>query len=164
MRSMEADGNRATTLWLTENLLTLDKNVKAMKMNTRIIMTASALVMGLGGLSLTFMPDVILMAITIEASKPAILVMQILGALYFGFAMLNWMSKGNLIGGIYNRPVAVANFSHFLIAGLALLKALASNPGVSSFLWTAGIIYLVLAAAFGVMLFQHPLREAAAEV
>jgi hypothetical protein len=24
-------------------------------------------------------------------------------ALYVGFAMVNWMAKGNLLGGIYNR-------------------------------------------------------------
>jgi len=31
--------------------------------------------------------------------------MQIIGSFYFAFAILNWMSKGSIIGGIYNRPI-----------------------------------------------------------
>ena len=45
--------------------------------------------------------------------------MQIIGSLYFALAILNWMSKGSFIGGIYNRPIAIANLTHFVIAGLA---------------------------------------------
>lgn len=128
-------------------------------MNTKLIMTLSALILGLAGIILTFMPDTTAAYLDIEVNKPAMLMIQIVGALYFGFAMLNWMIKGSLIGGIYNRPIAVANFSHFLIAGLALIKGLLSEKTLSNSLWIAGCLYLALGIAFGIILMRHPMRE-----
>ena len=64
-----------------------------------------------------------------------IIVLQLLGGLYFGFGMLNWTAKGNLTGGIYSRPVAMGNLTHFVMGGLALLKfAIRNNvpPGFGS--------------------------------
>ncbi|MEQ8687993.1 MAG: hypothetical protein RIE86_21995 [Imperialibacter sp.] len=129
-------------------------------MNTKIIMTLAAVILGTTGIALTFMPDVLLDYAGMEESETALLLMQILGALYFAFAMLNWMSKGSLIGGIYNRPVAVANMTHFLIGGLALVKVLMSNPNASYLIWIAGVIYTAFAVCFGIILFRHPVGEA----
>lgn len=78
-------------------------------MNTQLIMTACAIILGAAGLLLTFAPDVAIASLDIESNKASVWMMQILGALYFAFAMLNWMNKKSPIGGIYNRPVAVAN-------------------------------------------------------
>ncbi|MEQ8413903.1 MAG: hypothetical protein RIB71_05535 [Imperialibacter sp.] len=128
-------------------------------MNTKIIMTLAAVIMGTAGIALTFMPDALLNYAGMEQSETALLLMQILGALYFAFAMLNWMSKGSLIGGIYNRPVAVANMTHFLIAGLALVKVLMSNSQSSHLIWIAGVIYAAFAVCFGIILFRHPVAE-----
>ena len=44
------------------------------------------------------------------------------------FAMLNWMAKGVIIGGIYSRPIVIANLAHFLIGDLELIKAVI-HPG-----------------------------------
>jgi len=129
-------------------------------MNTKIIMTLAAVILGTAGIALTFMPDALLNYAGMEKSETALLLMQILGALYFAFAMLNWMSKGSLIGGIYNRPVAVANMTHFLIGGLALVKVLMSNSNASYLIWTVGVIYAAFAVCFGIILFRHPVREA----
>ena len=85
-------------------------------------MTLSAIVMFSAGINLTFAPDLMLNFLNLEANQTTIFLLQIVGALYFGFGMLNWMNKGRPIGGIHNRPVAIANLSHFMIAGLALLK------------------------------------------
>ncbi|MEQ8811583.1 MAG: hypothetical protein RIE59_21110 [Imperialibacter sp.] len=128
-------------------------------MNTKIIMTLAAVIMGTAGIALTFMPDALLNYAGMEESETALLLMQILGTLYFAFAMLNWMSKGSLIGGIYNRPVAVANMTHFLIAGLALVKVLMSNPNASYLMWGVGVVYSAFAVCFGIILFRHPVAE-----
>ncbi len=128
-------------------------------MNTKLILTASALFLGSAGLALTFIPAEILGYFKIEATKLLQLFLQIGGALYFSFALLNWMSKANIIGGIYNRPIAVANFTHFFIAGLALIKALISNPDLMYGIWAIGILYTAFAISFGVILFTHPLSE-----
>ncbi|WP_416865604.1 MAG: hypothetical protein ACMVP2_25100 [Imperialibacter sp.] len=129
-------------------------------MNTKIIMTLAAVILGTAGIALTFMPDALLNYAGMEESETSLLLMQILGAMYFAFAMLNWMSKGSLIGGIYNRPVAVANMTHFLIGGLALVKVLMSNSNASYLIWTVGVIYAAFAVCFGIILFRHPVREA----
>ncbi len=87
-------------------------------MNTKLIMTLSALFLALTGLTLTFLPEEIIDLAGAPSSKTFLLILQILGALYFGFALLNWMAKGSTIGGVYNRPISIANFTHFLIGGL----------------------------------------------
>ena len=119
-------------------------------------MTLSAAVLGVIGIGLTFFPAEVLRYLGIGSSTPLLIILQLLGALYFGFAMLNWMAKGAIIGGIYNKPISVANASHFLIGGLALVKALISNPASPIFLWILGAIYLFFAICFGIIFNRHP--------
>ena len=70
--------------------------------------------------------------------------------------MLNWMSKGNLIGGIYNRPIVVANLTHFVIAELVLIKGIYTNPSLSNIIWKITIIYSIFTILFGIALLKHP--------
>lgn len=119
-------------------------------------MILSALTMGAIGIALSFSSDIILAHLGIEVNRVTVFLMQILGALYFAFAMLNWMSKSSIIGGIYNRPTAVANFTHFLIAGLALLKGIISNPELPFVIWGLAIVYVIFGCLFGIILFVHP--------
>jgi len=128
-------------------------------MNTKIVMTISSLIMGATGLILTFAPDIVMGSLNIETNQTSILLGQVIGALYFGYSMLNWMTKEGLIGGIYKRPIAIANSSHFLIAGLAIVKSLLSNPGLPRAIWTAGLVYTVLGLLFIIILFRHPINS-----
>jgi len=126
-------------------------------MSTKLIMSVSAISMGLTGILLTFLPQEV--ATAVGWTKGSSIILQIAGALYFGFAMLNWMSKTNLIGGIYNRPVAVGNATHFFIAALALLKF---SPK-SAVLAAIAIIYSFFAVAFVYILFTHPVKDSKTE-
>ncbi|HET8810434.1 MAG TPA: hypothetical protein VFM65_09250 [Flavobacteriaceae bacterium] len=128
-------------------------------MNTKIVMMLSALILGIAGIILTFLPAEISALLGFENTKSISLLFQILGALYFGFGMLNWMAKSSLIGGIYNRPIAIANFAHFTIGGLALLKTVFSNPGLSWIFWGTTLVYLFFALIFGWILFHHPAKN-----
>ena len=128
-------------------------------MNTKVLMTTSAVSLLTAGIILTFLPDEILKYAYLENTRPLQLLLQIIGALYFGFGMLNWMSKSGLIGGIYNRPIAVANFTHFFIAGLALIKGIMANPVLPKTIWIVSCVYLIFAISFGIVLFRHPLTE-----
>lgn len=127
-------------------------------MNTRILMTASALVLALLGLPCIFAPDAVLKELTGGTSAAAELLVQVTGALYLGFAGLNWMGRANLIGGIYGRPVAIGNLMHFLVAAIALLKFAYATP--SAPMWALAAAYAILAAAFGLIVFGNPLRSA----
>jgi hypothetical protein len=70
--------------------------------------------------------------------------------------MLNWMAKGSLIGGIYNRPIAIANLTHFFIGAAALIKAVLGNPGMHYTVWILAGIYLVFTILFGIIFSRHP--------
>jgi hypothetical protein len=82
-------------------------------MNTKIVMISSGLFLGVLGITFTFIPDEVVSGLVETPSPMSILPLQLLGALYIGFALLNWMAKESLIGGIYNRPIAIGNFTHF---------------------------------------------------
>ncbi|WP_439880818.1 hypothetical protein ACSX1A_16890 [Pontibacter sp. MBLB2868] len=125
--------------------------------STKLLMTATAIVMGVTGLALSFFPQEI--AESMNGTAPAnAIVMQVLGAVYFGFATTNWMAKANLIGGIYGRPIALGNFAHFMIAALALVKLSFKAPTDLSLL-AITITYSIFALLFGYLVFTHPAAE-----
>jgi hypothetical protein len=128
-------------------------------MNTKLLMTLSAMILALIGISLIFLPNEILDYLELSVSETLQLLMQIIGSLYFALAILNWMSKGSIIGGIYNRPIAMANLAHFVIAGLALIKGILANPSLSYVIWSIAIIYSIFAIFFGIVAFKHPVDE-----
>ncbi|MGY4537427.1 hypothetical protein ACVW0P_001846 [Mucilaginibacter sp. UYNi724] len=125
-------------------------------MNTKPIMMASAIFLAFIGVAFTFMPQEIATYTGMGFSKLYQLQLQILGALFFGFAMLNWMAKGAIIGGIYNKPIAVANFAHFFIGGPALVKAIISNIHLHYIVWIVTIFYAIFAILFGTIFSKHP--------
>jgi hypothetical protein len=127
-------------------------------MNRKIIMASSAVVLGAAGIILTFAPDVALSSINAELNPTTLLLLKIMGGLYLGYSVMNWMSKESLIGGIYNRPIAIANFWHFFVAGLPIVKALIVNPDLPLVIWGVGIIYTLLGILFGIILFTHPIK------
>ena len=130
-------------------------------MNTKLIMSVSAVFLVLISLSLTFAPDNVMHAFGVADSPVVRLVFQLLGALYFAFAMLNWMAKGAHIGGIYNRPIAIANVSHFFIGGMALIKAAFSNDQLPLAIPVLAGFYMVAALVFYLMMSTHPLPKTA---
>src|SRR5688572_33243137 len=123
-------------------------------MNTKILMSLSSIFMFASGIAFTFFPQEFLETFKQPASLILHLILQLIGALYLGFGMLNWMAKNNLLGGIYSRPIAIANFMHFLVAGLALVKA---APGLEiPPIWGLTVIYGGFAIAFGLVVFTNP--------
>lgn len=122
-------------------------------MNTKLLMAVSAVVLGAAGIVLIFMPDEISHFLNLAESAPILL--SILGALYFGFAIFNWTAKANLIGGIYSRPIAIGNFTHFLLGALVLIKLVMHNTN-GIYVWVCTIIYLIFALLFGWIFFTNP--------
>ncbi len=121
-------------------------------MSTKFLMASSALVMAALGVAATFLPQEIIASLGGGSGRMLPLLVQVLGATYLGFAMLNWMAKESLIGGIYSRPVSMGNFLHFAVAGIALVKAVvAGERAVAVLVCTA--IYVVFAVAFGAVVF-----------
>lgn len=121
-------------------------------------MSISATLMAVLGAGLIFMPNNIAQYAGFDSNTATALILQVLGSLYFAFAMLNWMSKGNLIGGIYGRPIAVGNFTHFFVGGLGLIKAAIASPTV--LIVSFATFYAIFAGVFGLILFTHPGKRA----
>jgi hypothetical protein len=131
-------------------------------MKSKWVMAASAIVMAVLGLAGTFLPQEILTWLMAPLSAPQNallpLVIQLAGALYIAFAMLNWMAKDSVIGGIYNRPLAMGNLVHFMVGGMALLRGAAAK-GAPSGLMVIAACYAVLAIAFGRIVFTSPVKS-----
>lgn len=127
-------------------------------MNTKYLMIASSLLMGLMGVAASFLPQEIAAVAGIAVTAGSSIAIQLSGALYLGFAMMNWMAKTVLIGGIYSRPLAMGNFVHFMIGALVLLKATLKQPLIS-YILLACFLYFVFAALFGMVLFTNPAKH-----
>ena len=128
-------------------------------MNTRILMAASAIVMGVAGAAGLFLPHELLAALGAPATGLLPLLVQLHAGVLLGFAMINWMAKDSLIGGIYNRPVLVGNTAHFTIGAITLVKIVIGGirePAVV----VATVIYVVFAIGFGMLMFGSPVKPA----
>ncbi len=125
-------------------------------MRTDLVIGASAILMGVSGLLLSFAPQET--AVALGAEAPAALhglALQLLGASQLGWAMINWMSRHSRFGGIYGRPLIVGNLLHFFAGGSAILK----SSGSSTILLSAGAVYALFAIVFGWLLFRNPLAD-----
>ncbi|HZK77120.1 MAG TPA: hypothetical protein VFD13_09445 [Candidatus Kapabacteria bacterium] len=124
-------------------------------MNTKILMSLTALLMGTLGLIASFMPREILSQLGSTPNSPNAIWIQVGGAAYLGFAMLNWTARTNPIGGIYGRPVALGNFIHFAVAALALLKAVIGGSSRTYGVLVGAFAYSAFAVWYGLVLFTH---------
>ena len=124
-------------------------------MNTKLLMGLSALFMAALGVLASFFPQEIAAHFGTPTGSHVVLIIQIGGALYLGFAVLNWTAKAVLIGGIYSRPVALGNFLHFAVVSITLLKALLSGLRANEII-VGAIIYSCFGVWFGLVLFTHP--------
>lgn len=125
-------------------------------MNTKLLLSISALVMGVAGIAGSFLPDELLRALGITPAGAMPVIVQLLAALLFAFAMVNWTARGSLIGGIYNRPVAIGNLTHFVMGALALTKAAMAGGPHRQILLIAAAVYAVFAIAFTMVFFRSP--------
>ena len=123
-------------------------------MNTKLLLSASSVVMGAAGIAGSFLPHEVLRAAGVPPDGPLPLLVQLWAGSLFAFAMSNWTARGSLIGGIYNRPVAIGNLTHFMMAALAAVKAATGNA--AAWLWAVAVVYGVFAVAFAVLFFRSP--------
>jgi hypothetical protein len=130
--------------------------------NTKLLLAASSVVLGIAGLGALFAPGELLAAFGAPAAQPLPVVIQLMGALYVSFALANWTAKDSLIGGIYARPVSFGNFVHFGLGALTLARYLLTGGG-HALLLAALVVYAVFAGAFGWLVFVHPGRTVISE-
>ncbi len=123
-------------------------------MKTKLLMIASSLFLGLAGLFALFAPEELLKILSLPQTDPLPVFIQLMGTLYLSFALMNWTARDNIIGGVYLRPISLANFAHFSMGALTLIKYQLSNAANVSLLG-ALIVYVVFAIIFTWLVFVH---------
>ncbi|MDQ3171426.1 MAG: hypothetical protein M3Q55_14925 [Acidobacteriota bacterium] len=125
---------------------------------SKLLLSASALFFGLAGAGATFLPVELLTHVRQPGARILVVFIQALGALYLALAMLNWMSRGATIGGIYGRPLVVANLLYFMMTGIVLARWAAESapPGIM----VLAAIHVLFAVCFGAVMFGSPKSHA----
>ena len=129
--------------------------------HTQVLVTLLAGLLLLFGIALTFLPEETGTAL-FGPGVPEI-VLAVLGGALIGLGYLNWMSRRAPIGGIYGRPVLLANLGHFVVAGLPLLRHCLAGS-VTPWLWVITAVYLVGMVFYGSLLFIGPARPQTANL
>lgn len=126
-------------------------------MNTKILMTASSIFLGILGLGLTFLPEETSNYFNGNLDQWFILFLQLTGSLYLAFAMLDWMNRTSLLGGIYGRPIVTGNLIHYLVSGIALIKLLGKyDENGYEVILTLSIIYCAFTLCFIYVFLNNP--------
>ena len=125
-------------------------------MKTKLLMTSSALFCGIIGILLLFLPNEIAEYLNVEPTIIIILFLKILSALYLGFGILNWTAKGSLIGGIYNRPIALGNLLHFVVGSIELVKVISNIQTHREIIIFLTALYIIFGVLFAYVLKNNP--------
>ena len=125
-------------------------------MKTKLLMTSSALFCGIIGILLLFLPNEIAEYLNVEPTIIIILFLKILSALYLGFGILNWTVKGSLIGGIYNRPIALGNLLHFVVGSIELVKVISNIQIHREIIIFLTALYIIFGVLFAYVLKNNP--------
>ena len=125
-------------------------------MKTKFLMTSSALFCGIIGILLLFLPNEIAEYLNVEPTIITILFFKILSALYLGFGILNWTVKGSLIGGIYNRPIALGNLLHFVVGSIELVKVISNIQTHREIIIFLTALYIIFGVLFAYVLKNNP--------
>ena len=125
-------------------------------MKTKLLMTSSALFCVIIGILLLFLPNEIAEYLNVEPTIITILFLKILSALYLGFGILNWTVKGSLIGGIYNRPIALGNLLHFVVGSIELVKVISNIQTHREIIIFLTALYIIFGVLFAYVLKNNP--------
>ena len=125
-------------------------------MSSTLISRASAALLFAGGLGLLFAPDAILPRLIPGYPTSGLWFGQLLGAAWLALAVLNWLSRASLLGGIYGRPVVGPNAAFYFIATMVLIKA-ASAQTMPAWIWIVMFPVVLMAGVYAWLLFRGPM-------
>lgn len=114
-------------------------------MSPRALLSGTALGLALLGFPALFVPEVV--ATWLELGVGATLPIQLFGGGLLGFAALDWVGRGAIYGGIYGRPIVVANFALAMLTSGTMLSACLDGR-VSPMGWVAVAIFGTQAVGF----------------
>ena len=121
-------------------------------MKTKWLRVTSSMFLAVVGAAASFAPYELLLWLKAPATEPLPVLIQLLGGLYAAFAIANWTAGGNLIGGIYGRPLALGNCLHFIMGMIALAKYQIGH-GIDPVLLAVLMAYTTFALGFSYLVF-----------
>jgi hypothetical protein len=126
-------------------------------MRTQLILVSSAVFLGVLALFLLFAPveSLSFLLLGYGALLPS-LPAQLLSAPLLGLSALNWLSRGSTVGGIYGRPLLIANLIHFIVGSLVLLRPMVFLRLAAFAPWVLFGLYVVFAVLFALLLLRKP--------
>ena len=130
------------------------------------LLVVAAVVYGLSGLALTFVPAELLTALQAPTSAPLTWLAQLLGAALLGLSSLNYLHRYAPVRGVLGRPLLLSNLV-FLSASFFASLSSWRHDHAGAFL-LAALVLGPLLAAFALRLFkgspqsEHPTKHGAA--
>lgn len=109
----------------------------------------------MGGAEFLFAPDVALPALAPGFPPSAVWLGQLLGGAWLGMAALNWLQRNAVLGGIYGRPVVLANAALYFVSCTSVLRE-ATKGGAELGMWVIGIVAAAMTVVYGALLFRGP--------
>ncbi len=125
-------------------------------MISSLISRSSAGFLALGGLLLLFAPDEILPRVVPDFPASASWLGQLIAAGWLALAILNWASRSSLLGGIYGRPVVLANALFYFIGATTLSRIVPAHPQTVA-LYVIAVPIVLFAALYAWLLFRGPI-------
>jgi hypothetical protein len=123
-------------------------------MKSKMVLTVSAGFLCVMGLALDFLPQEAAAELGLGVAPMVVLILQVFSAALLGMGFLNWLSRGNPMGGIYSRPLALQNLLFFGVGAIPLDRA-AFHAAPTLAIRLAACVFTVFAAAFGWLMFFH---------
>ena len=125
-------------------------------MNTRMLMTLSTACLGLLGIALLFFPQEA--GGLIPLGPDSELSAQMAAAGFLAIAVLDWAGRGAVYGGIFGRPIVLANLMLGMVCGGSILGTLRRGGGTPS-AWGLAAFFLLYVALYASLLFRSPSTE-----
>jgi hypothetical protein len=117
----------------------------------RVAMSASAFCLAVLGVMLLIVPETVSAVLMPHAVASQLA--QLLGGALLGFAAMNWIARGSVLGGIYGRAVVAGNQTHLTIGALVLLKRGIEAGATHPSYWVLTGMYVLGAGFFGYLTF-----------
>jgi hypothetical protein len=123
--------------------------------NPKVLLSLAAAIYGVTGMGLLFAPLEFGPFLGLSSLAANEVPLQMASAGLIGFASLNWMGRGAIYGGIYGRPIAVANFGFGAVLAPTLMQYQMSGQG-QPLGWVLSVLVTALWLAYGALLWSKP--------
>jgi hypothetical protein len=134
--------------------------MNAARLSTTIT-TLSACVLATGGVALLFASDELLPRLVPGTTAGATVLGQLVAAGWLAIAWLDWSQRRMLIGGIYGRPMVLANLALYLVSAFSVAHP-AMAHGAPPVLRLLTLLFGVLALVYAALLLRGPFGADAA--